>query len=136
MKSTFGSIILTLALIVVGYSASVLAGENGAFDENKICKAGIAKIMGRNPAIIKIDREEGGSIFLSYVRQDDQTKWKFKCKIENSRIIWGADNGRWRTHSADSKVTFKVSNNSITVTDLFSDGSSSKETFVLEQFNN
>jgi len=119
--------------LFIGINMDAHAGEYGVFSENQICKAGIAKIMGRNPAIIKIDRVANDAIYLSYVRQDDQTKWKYKCKVEGNRIIWGSDIGRWRIHPMDSKVSFKVAGSSITVVDAFGDGSSSKETYSLEQ---
>ena len=136
MKTRIRIAILAFAICTFGGSLSSYADEKGAFNENQICKAGIAKIMGRNPAIIKIDQIKGHTIFLSYIRQDDRTKWKYKCKIEGSLIIWGADNGRWRTHSLDSKVSFKVSESSITITDTFSDGSSSQESYALGQVGN
>lgn len=117
-------------------SVSAYAGDKGAFSENQICKAGIAKIMGRDPAIINIDRKANDAIYLSYVRKDDQSKWKYKCKLEDNRIIWGSDTGRWRSHPMDSKVTFKVSGNSIKVVDSFSDGSSSSETYSLGKVGN
>ncbi len=125
-------------LIIAAFLSSVAyenayASEKGDFNENQICKAGIAKVMGRNPAIIKIDLVASDAIYLSYVREEDQSKWKYKCKLEGNQIIWGSDTGRWRTHPLDSKVTFKVHGNSIIVTDSFSDGSSSSETYSLDQ---
>jgi hypothetical protein len=125
--------LILAAILSTVFCAFTYAGDKGAFSENQICKAGIAKIMGRDPAIIKIDRVALDAIYLSYVRSDDQSKWKYKCKLKDSRINWGSDTGRWRTHPMDSKVTFKVSGNLITVTDVFSDGSSSSETYSLNQ---
>lgn len=123
--------LLIAIIIYFGICANVYADKKGNFSENQICKAGIAKIMGKNPAIIKIDRVANDSTYLSYVRQADQTRWKYKCKIEGNRIIWGADTGRWRTHPMDSKITFNESAHQITVIDTFSDGSSSSETYSL-----
>ena len=128
--------LIAAAILSSIISVSAYAGDKRAFSENQICKAGIAKIMGRDPTIIKIDRVANDAIYLSYVRQDDQSKWKYKCKLEGNRIIWGSDTGRWRSHPMDSKVTFKVTGNSITVTDSFSDGSSSSETYSLDQVGN
>jgi len=128
--------LLAAAMLFAGVSGSVYADENGGFSKNQICRVGIAKIMGRNPSIIKIDHMASDVIYLSYVRQDDQTKWKYKCKIEGNRIIWGSDTGRWRMHPMDAKVSFKVSGNSISVNDAFSDGSSSNKTYSLEQVSN
>ena len=128
----FNYLIVSVTLNI-GININVHAGEYGVFSENQICKAGIAKIMGRNPAIIKIDRVDNDAIYLSYVRQDDQTKWKYKCKVEGNRIIWGSDTGRWRTHPMDSKVSFRVADSSVMVVDAYGDGSSSEETYSLEQ---
>ncbi len=130
MKS---SQLIFAVIFIAGVSENAYAVGNGVFSMNQVCKAGIAKIMGRNPSIIQIDRVAKGVIYLSYVRQDDKTKWKYKCKIEGNRIIWGSDTGRWRTNPMDSMVSFQVSGNLITVKDAFSDGSSSNETYSLEQ---
>lgn len=122
-----------IALIAISTSS---AADKSKFTKNKICKAGIAKIMGRDPAVIKIDRAKGETIYLSYIRQDDKTKWKYKCKLNGTQILWGSDTGRWRTHAMDSKVRYKIKGTSITVTDTFSDGSSSKEVYTVENIDN
>jgi hypothetical protein len=122
-----------IALIAISTSS---AADKSKFTKNQICKAGIAKIMGRDPAIIKIDRTSGETIYLSYIRQDDKTKWKYKCKLNGNQIIWGSDTGRWRTHAMDSKVHYRINGSSITVTDTFSDGSSSKEIYTVESIGN
>jgi len=119
-----------LALIVISTSS---AADKSKFNKNQICKAGIAKIMGRDPAIIKVDQTKGETIYLSYIRQDDKTKWKYKCKLNGNQILWGSDTGRWRTHTMDSKVRYKIKGTSITITDTFSDGSSSKEVYTVKR---
>ena len=124
--------VFILVIFIVGNIVNVYAGEKKAFSEKQICKVGIAKIMGKNPSIVKVDRAKGKTVYLSYIRQNDKTKWEYKCKIEGNRIIWGTKDGRWRKHPMDSKVTFKVMGNSITVTDTFNDSSASKETYTLE----
>ncbi len=131
MKKIFISMLVAVISMPISYAA-----EKDTFTKNLICKAGIAKIMGRDPAIIKIDRKSGDTIYLSYVRQDDKTKWKYKCKLNANQIVWGSDTGRWRTHAMDSKVRYKIKDKSITVTDTFSDGSSSKETYTVESIGN
>ncbi len=131
MKKLIIFVVVALINISIAHAA-----DKGTFTTNQICKAGIAKIMGRDPAIIKIDRTSGETIYLSYIRQDDKTKWKYKCKLSGNQILWGSDTGRWRTHAMDSKVHYKINGNSITVTDTFSDGSSSKETYTVESVGN
>lgn len=129
------NILISIFVVIISISTS-FATEKATFTKNQICKAGIAKIMGRDPEIIKIDRKSGETIFLSYVRQGDKTKRKYKCKINGNQIMWGLDDGRWRTHAMDSKVRFKIKGKSITVTDTFSDGSSSKEIYTVEDIGN
>ncbi|ORU90396.1 MAG: hypothetical protein A6F71_05360 [Cycloclasticus sp. symbiont of Poecilosclerida sp. M] len=52
-----------LALIVISTSS---AADKSKLNKNQICKAGIAKIMGRDPAIIKVDQTKGETVYLSY----------------------------------------------------------------------
>ena len=138
MKSKFRPVFLAVAIGGVGllFQNPAFADGKATFTKNQICKAGIAKIMGRDPSIIKIDSKSGETIYLSYVRQDDKTKWKYKCKINGNQILWGSYTGRWRTHAMDSKVRYKIRGKSITVTETFSDGSSSKETYTVESIGN
>ena len=70
-------------------------------------------MMGRDPAIMRIDRTSGETIYLSYIRQVDNTKWK--CKLSGNQIIWGVYTGRWRTHAMDSQVSYKIKGKSIMV---------------------
>ncbi len=65
MKS---SQLLAAAILFVGISGIVYADENGVCSKNQICRTVSAKIMGRNPSIIKIDRVASDVIYLSYVR--------------------------------------------------------------------
>jgi hypothetical protein len=131
MKKIFISMLVIIISMPISYAA-----EKDTFTKNQICKAGIAKIMGRNPTGMNIDRITEKTIFISYVRTDDRKKFSYKCKINGNRIIWGSVSGRWREHSMDSKVSFKVNGNMITVKDQFNDGSSSSETFTLKQLSN
>ncbi len=90
-----------------------------------ICRAGIAQLFGRSPNIIQHYRTEGDVIFLKYIRSDDNTVWRYKCRIAGYRIMWGADDGRWRTHPMDEVVMFDIHQNSVTVRTTLSDGSQS-----------
>ncbi|MCH7916342.1 MAG: hypothetical protein IH856_25445 [Deltaproteobacteria bacterium] len=125
------SILVTLACAFV--LPTVNAAESGTFSKAQICKAGIATVMGRDPGIMKVDRTQGGVIYLSYIRQDDGKKWSYKCKLDGNRIIWGSDTGRWRTHSMDSRLTYSVEGNQIKLVDRFSDGSATRKSLTSEQ---
>ena len=117
------------------FSSIAMPTENGSFTTSQICKAGIAKVMGRDPTGMKIDRISGKIIFISYVRADDRKKFSYKCKVSGKRIIWGSATGRWREHSMDSKVSFKTNGDLIEVVDQFNDGSRSKEKFNKNQLS-
>lgn len=94
-----------------------------------ICKAGIAKIMGRDPKIIKILRSEGGIVRLQYIRTDDGSLWSNRCRIDGSSIMWASATGRWRDDPRDEKITFIVAADTVTVKETFTDGSSSQRAF-------
>jgi hypothetical protein len=78
--------------------------------------------MGRDPRIIRVDRTQGDTAYLSYVRPDDGKRWKYKCKLDGNKIVWGADDGRWRTHPDDSVITYNARGSSLTVIERYSDG--------------
>lgn len=124
----FGVCILLIAL---AYGSPATA--QSTFTPRQICKAGIAVVMGRVPATMKVDRVRENVVFLSYNRPDDGKRWTYKCKIEGERIIWGADDGRWRTHPEDSVISFAIDGSSLVVAERFSDGSSNEETFTRKQ---
>jgi len=106
------------------------------FSRSQICKATISSMMGRDLSIVKVDSQSEGITYLSYIRPDDNTEWKFRCKIEGSSIIWAAEpDGRWRTDPADSELTFSIDseNKNLTIRETFSDGSSSEDVFNASQ---
>lgn len=98
-----------------------------------ICKAGIAKIMGRDPKIIKVLRNEDGIVHLQYIRMNDGSLWSNRCRVEGSRIIWASDTGRWRDDPRDEKVTFTVATDTVTVKETFADGSTTQQAFKAPQ---
>lgn len=95
----------------------------------QVCKAAIAFMMGRDPAIIRVDKFANGVAQLHYVRPDDNSTWRYKCKLEGSKVIWGTQNGRWRTHPDDEVITFKLNEGAITVRETYADGSHNEESF-------
>ena len=107
--------------------------DNTILSDDKICIAGIAKIFSKDPSIINIDSINKEAVYLSYIRPADQKEWKYKCKVSGNRIIWGADTGRWRDSSEDSVVSYVLSEEYISVTDTFGDGSSSNDIFFFVQ---
>lgn len=104
-----------------------------------ICKAAIGTVMGRDPRIIKASpaRENPKEVELFYIRQNDGTRWAYKCKLEDNRAIWGIPAGRWRTLPEDGTVTFTISGSgdsaSVTIEDNLGGATISKKTFKLAQ---
>jgi hypothetical protein len=121
------SLILSITLFSCGDSGKM------AFSEQQICKAVVAKVMGKNPSIIKVNKVSGNVTHLSYIRQNDGTHWALRCKLEGSTAIWAKDSGRWRTDQYDPKVTFSVNKQSLSISERYSDGSGNDKTYSLKQ---
>lgn len=103
--------------------------------EATVCRYAIAEIFGRHPSLIRTVTLEG-VVYLEYLRPDDGTKWKTKCKLINgNQVMWASNNEgdlkRWRDHHLDSKVYFELGKNQILIEQVHFDGSVSKDRFDL-----
>lgn len=98
-----------------------------------ICKAGIAKIMGRDPKVMKVLRNEGGVVHLQYVRTNDGSLWSYRCRVDGARIMWASATGRWRDDPLDEKLTYAIAADTVMVNETFADGSSSQRVFKASQ---
>lgn len=125
--------VYTLLILCIASSLAV-AGEK-TFSKAQICKAGIAIVMGKDPSIMRVDKTKGSTTYLSYVRQSDNKKYAYRCKLSGNRIIWASSTGRWRDSKYDSKVVYKIDGETIQIEDRFSDGSGTKKSFSLKQLN-
>ncbi|WP_077338513.1 hypothetical protein [Pseudocolwellia agarivorans] len=105
----------------------------GEFSDQQICKAVVAMVNGKKPSIIKVDKVSGNVTHLSYIRPNDGTSWALRCKLEGSTVIWATDTGRWRTGQYDSKITFSVNKQSLSISEKYSDGSGDDKTYNLKQ---
>ena len=92
--------------------------------------------MGRDPKLVRVTRDAGDVLFLSYVRPIDNFVWDYRCKIEGNRVIWASEPGRWREDPKDDKVFFEIVEDGkqlrIIVEDQ-DDGSATKELFERDQ---
>jgi hypothetical protein len=95
-------------------SVAVYAKQSKDFSEYEIAAATIASLMGRKANIMKVKSDDGDIFYVKYKRSDN-TYWANKCKFDGSRVIWGSREGRWRTHPADDRITYKVSGNKLTI---------------------
>lgn len=135
MKGSVAAVLaLTVSAAITAHSSASHAA--GVFSAQQICKAAVSVIMGRSPSIMKASTV-GSEVKVSYVRSDDGSTWKFKCKLEGSRVMWGSDPGRWRTHPDDERVYYSVSGAGasarLTIEERYGDGSASRESFTPKQ---
>jgi hypothetical protein len=107
--------------------------SGSTFTEAQICKAGIGTLMGRDPKIVKVTKQDKGIVYLYYIRRDDGTKWSYRCKIEGGKVVWSSDTGRWRTDPLDEQITYRINGKLLEIIQSYSDGSSTKESFKASQ---
>jgi hypothetical protein len=123
-----------LLLVPLMFSAPIYASE---VTVGQICKAASAAMFGRDHKIMKLDKVESGIAYVHYIRQDDDTSWAIKCKLIGDQVMWASDNpdssGRWRNDPADDVVKYSIDGNKITITEIYSDGSRSSNSYPLKQ---
>ena len=113
--------------------------RKGQEQAKSICRAAIGTVMGRDPGIIKATISDANpkEVELFYIRQNDGTRWEYKCKLEDNRAIWGIPSGRWRTLPEDGTVTFTISGSgdsaSVTIEDKLGGSTISTKSFKLKQ---
>ena len=119
------SIIVVAGLLLV--SAPSIADE-ATFTDHQICRAAIATIMHKDVSITSASGEE--VISVSY--RSEYLK-KFKCRLQGSRVMWGAADGRWRDHPMDEKVMWEAKGEKLIIRQPWSDGSVSEDEFDRDQ---
>ncbi len=110
-------------------------------DLGRVCRATIGAVMGRDPAIIRVDRVEGGIAYVSYRRPSDDSLWENRCRTSGGKVIWSSVNadgpntgfGRWRDDPLDGDINFEIVESSVRIEQVFADRSRSVETFVIQR---
>ena len=129
MKLAILAIVLTFACGTMDTRA--VAEGSTDFSESEVCRAAISTIMGRPVHRVRVEKiARDGVVFLFYIRAEDRTTWSFKCFTEKNVVTWGNADGRWRVDPLDSTVTFFASDEVLTVTEDYGDGSTKKENFT------
>jgi hypothetical protein len=108
-------------------------------DLGRVCRAAVAALNGRDPAIIKVEHITGDMAYVGYRRPDDGKVWKNRCRVEGDRVVWsavdldgpGSGPGRWRTHPDDETITYSIDGATVKVRVGFSDGSGWEESYKL-----
>ncbi|MBJ8875057.1 hypothetical protein I5412_08680 [Citrobacter koseri] len=126
-----------LVIVPLLFSSSLYAAEANV---GQICKAAAASMFGRDHKIMKLDKIQSDVAYVHYIRKDDSTRWAIKCKlIDDDQVMWASNNpdssGRWRNDPADSVVKYKVDGNKLTISEVYSDGSRTSNSYPLKQLN-
>jgi hypothetical protein len=138
----------TLLLFLTGCSDPTPSAEKSArkpvaqkqlpsdkYSDQEICKAVIARVMGRDPTIIRASHGTDNIVALSYNRQSDGKNWTYRCEVDGGSAVWASDTGRWRTAPADSKIELSLSDGDLVVKETYGDGSSSETQFSKAQLS-
>lgn len=128
---TFVSVSLAAAALATALDSHAAAQPR--FDQARICRAAIGAVMGRDPRIIKVDKEDAGIVHVSYARPDDGTIWEQRCRLEGARVLWATRTGRWRDDPQDETITYAVNGQTLSITQKFADGSGSTKTYTAAQ---
>jgi hypothetical protein len=122
-------LLISLVFIAPAQASEVTVGQ--------ACKAASAAMFGRDHKIMQLDKVESGVAYVHYIRQDDGTRWAIKCKLIGDQVMWESNNpestGRWRDDPADSTVKYAINGKKIIITELYSDGSSTTNSYPLNQ---
>ena len=123
-----------LLLVPLVFTASVQAS---GVTVGQVCKAASAAMFGRDHKIMQLDKVESGIAYVHYIRQNDGTRWAIKCKLIGDQVMWASDNpditGRWRDDPADSTVKYSIDGKKIIITELYTDGSSTTNSYPMMQ---
>ncbi len=123
--------LLVLAWLAV--AAQALSGPAKAQADGwtvaQVCRAGIAAILSHSPKDVEPDGAQGAVYYYAYRRQSDQTVWRFKCRVDGERILWGSvwehSEGLWRVNEYDGRVVFAIRGGTVTIRQYNPDGSES-----------
>jgi hypothetical protein len=98
------------------------------FTQEEIAKYSISKLNNIPFETIKSNTETD-YIKVFYTRKDG-TKWQYKVKLKDNKIIWGILDGRWRDLEEDGTIEYQIRGNELIISEIFSDGSKSEKTFL------
>jgi hypothetical protein len=94
--------------------------------------------MGRDVNTISVTRFRDGETDVEYIRPDDQSVWKIRCKVEGDRVIWrgidsfgpGSGLGRWRDGPSDPRITVGLAGARVRVAEAFEPGDEPNVTII------
>ncbi len=105
-------------------------GSLDPFSRHDICRGAISLVMGRPVNTMDVHTSNDDITRISYTRPADGTHWAYRCRIGNGKIVWATDTGRWR-----DDIRFETSPKSLTLVWRHEDGSSSRLSLAVSNFN-
>lgn len=135
--------VVVAAMALLDFSKNAPASDvaersRGSFNLGHLCRAAISMVMLRPVNIINVDSLSETVTSVSYIRPDDGTLWRQKCKTDGDHIVWAAIDGRWRDkYDWEERLVFSLSNSGQTlkVRQIFPDGSGATREFGLDDFS-
>lgn len=123
--------ILRLIALTMLFAGISKASDAPSFEADAICRTAIASIAGRDPKMVRVTLTARNVIFLSYLRPIDNFVWTFRCRVEDNRVLWASEPGRWRDAPEDGKVFFEIvsGGKQLRIIENHSDGSSTNVLF-------
>lgn len=123
------AVCMLLLLIAVKTWETREANRRGVETSRYVCRAAIGTVFGRPVEIIEVESQHGDQVNLAYKRPSDGTIWRNKCKLKGTQILWGAFDGRWRTHELDDRLHFESRTDQLTIVVSHPDGSTTRKQF-------
>lgn len=103
-------------------------GDSAQDDLARICKAAVAVLYGRDPAMMHITKSINDLVRVEYRRPDDNTLWKNECILDGDRVLWravdafpGSGPGKWQNGPYADVLTYTLSGKTVSIT-MASDG--------------
>jgi len=96
-----------LAFTLLAVAASP-ASADPSLEPRTICRTAIAAIMDRDPKLVQTTAAPDGVVLLTYVRPIDNFVWAYRCRLQDNRIVWANEPGRWREDALDDKIFFEI----------------------------
>ena len=126
--------------VEVGAAERAVATLHGPGILRRVCRAAIADLNGRSPSIMKVVRENAGTIRIRYARPSDGKVWTSDCRLEGDRVLWrtvdasgaGSGEGRWRDDPADEVLTYLLDGTRVTITTAFPGEPPTSQSYVVE----
>jgi hypothetical protein len=101
-------LVARLVLLAMMAALASRAAAGTTFEREAICRTAIASIADRDPKAVQVTETVGEVLFLAYLRPIDNFIWNYRCRIEDNRVIWATDPGRWRDDIQDDKIFFEI----------------------------